>query len=138
MKEITAAYLRTLDDTDCTNVVVSRQIRKFIRKFPSFKDMPMTCYTHGAQFDTFKLAGDKFIWSGRMHDCFNNQYISVASTDEDICNDELNRLIVSTFRTMCELNSDEDISDTPEDLLEYAEMKLQEMLNDETNAESVS
>lgn len=127
MKEITAAYLRTLDDTDCSNVVVSRQIRRFIKKSPSFKEMPMVCYIHGA----------KFIWSGFTYDK-SHKPITVTSDDECLNKDELNKLIVSTFQTMCDLNNCEDIVDTPEDLLEYAEMKLREMLNDESNTESAS
>lgn len=137
MKEITAAYLRTLDDTDCSNVIVSRQIRRFVKKSPSFKEMPMICYIHGAKFDLFKLNGDKFIWSGFTYDK-SHKPITVTSDDECLNKDELNKLIVSTFQTMCDLNNCEDIVDTPEDLLEYAEMKLREMLNDESNTESAS
>ena len=46
---------------------------------------------------------------------------------------KLNKLIVSTFQTMRDLNNCEDIVDTQEDLLECTEMKLHEIFNVESN-----
>lgn len=138
MKEITADYLRTLDDIDCSNVIVSRQIRKFIKKNPSFKETPITCYVCGTKFDLFKLAGDKFIWSGYTHDKRNRKQITVSSDDDCLGKFELNKLIINTFHTMCDMTNSEDIIETPEDLLEYAEMKLREMLSDENNSDNAN
>lgn len=132
MKEITAAELRAMNDTDCSNVVISRQIRRFIKKVQSFKEIPITCYIHGAKFTSFKFSNDKFIWAGRTYG--KNQHdITVTSEDESLNSDELNKLIITTFQTMCDMNSSEDLSDTPEDLLAYAESKLKEFLMDEVS-----
>lgn len=131
MKEITAAYLRTLDDTDCSNIVVSRQIRKFIRKFPSFNITPVDCWIHNGHFTTFKYNGDKFIWESEPNKYGVKTFITSAC--ETLDRFDLNKLLVFTFTTMCDMNNSDDISDTPEDLLAYAEMKLRAMLADESS-----
>lgn len=121
--------LRALDDTDCTNVVVSRQIRKLLRKFPSFNVTPIDCWTLRGHYVTFKCSGDKFIWESAPDKYGCRTFIT--SLSENLDRFDLNKLLVFTFNTMCDMNRGEDISDTPEDLLAYAEMKLREMLADE-------
>lgn len=121
--------LRELDDTDCTNVVVTRQIKKFLRKFPSFKTTPIDCWTHNHHYINFKLKGDKFIWESAPDKYGCKTFVTSAS--ECLNKYELNKLIVFTWNQMCEMNNSEDISDTAEDLLAYAETKLREMLSAE-------
>lgn len=126
MKEATEKKinLRDLDDTACTNIVVSRQIRRFIRKFPSAKDLAMDCWIHGGHYTRFESKGDKFIWYTDKND-------KLLSTDDSLTKEELNKLIVTTHRAMCDSQNGVDLVDTPEDLLVYAETKLQELLKEE-------
>lgn len=116
--------LRDLDDTACTNVVVSRQIRRFIRKFPSAKDFTIDCWAHGGHYTRFESKDDKFIWYTDKND-------KLVSTDDSLTKEELNKLIVFTYQAMCDSQSEVDLIDTPEDLLAYAETKLQELLKEE-------
>ena len=44
---------------------------------------------------------------------------------------EINKLIRFTYQTMCDSMNAIDLTDTPEDLLSYAEQKLQELINSE-------
>ena len=117
--------MRDLDDTACTNVVVTRQIRRLISKFPSMNEIAIDCWTHGNHYVKFKLTNgnNKFKW-------YTDTKESVCATDGTLYKDELNKLLVSTYRTMCENKEGVDISDTPEELLAYAESKLQELLKE--------
>lgn len=123
--------LRDLDDTECTNVVCSRQIKQMIKKFPSMADMAIDCWVHGGHYTRFKFKEGKFIWEVES----NAQCIKGFESIKDDCDSldkyELNKLIISTFRDMCDSQNYVDIIDTPEDLLAFAEAKLQEMLREE-------
>ena len=121
--------LRDLDDVDCANIVVARQIKKFIRKFQSFKTTSIDCWISRGHFITFKYSGDKFIWESAPDKYGCKTFIT--SLSENLSRFDLNKLLVFTFNTMCDMNNSEDISDTAEDLLAYAESKLREMLTDE-------
>ena len=126
--------LRELDDVSCSNVVISRQIRRMINKVPSFSNLSMNCHVCGAHYTNFKLANEKFIWTGNVYDKrFGKQ--TVSSEDcEYLDKNDINKLLVFTFRAMCE-NNEVEIVDTPEDLLALAEVKLKEMLSEESTAE---
>lgn len=124
--------LRKLDDIDCSNVVVERQIRRMLSKFPSMADnMAVDCWTHGGHYTNFTFKGGKFIWKAedKSH-CLKGCEI-LTDDNEDLYSDELNKLLVYTYRTMCDSQNCVDLVDTPEDLLAFAETKLQEMLRDE-------
>ena len=122
--------LRDLDDVSCSNVVVSRQIRRMIKKVPSYSDLSMSCHVCGAHYTHFKFENETFIWTGNVYD---KRYGKPTITSDDCGNldkDDINKLIKFTFSAMCENNSIE-ITDTPEDLLALAESKLQELLSSE-------
>ena len=129
-KDMTKVTLRDLDDTACSNVVVTRQIRRMIRKFPTMKDMAIDCWVCGGHYIRFEDKGDKFKWYCDK----NSQHVkgreSIRSDSDYLTKEELNKLIVSTHRAMCDNKEGVDLIDTPEDLLAYAEQKLQEMLKD--------
>lgn len=123
--------LRELDDTACTNVVCGRQIKRMIKKFPSMDDMAIDCWVHGGHYTRFKFKGGKFIWEVEGKDpCLPG--CEKLTDDSDVLDKyELNKLIVFTHRAMCDSQSGIDLVDTPEDLLAFAETKLQEMLREE-------
>lgn len=123
--------LRYLDDTECANIVVSRQIRKMISKFPSMRDMAMDCWIHDGHYTRFLFKGGKFIWSAVDGGQFINGCETVTDDDGILDKFELNKIINFTFGTMCDSQDCVDLVDTPEDLLAFAETKLQEMLHDQ-------
>ena len=118
--------LRDLDDTDCTSVVVAKRILRMIHKFPELKTCSIDCFAQGMHFITFTLGNKEFIW-------ITDDGKQFTSKDDLLTHEYLNKLIVDTFRTMCDSQDSEDLSDTPEDLLAFAETKLQEMLHDENS-----
>lgn len=123
--------LRDLDDTACSNVVVARQIKRMIRKFPSMDDMAVDCWVHGGHYTRFKYKGGRFVWSVEgSAPCIKG--CETITDDSDVLDkEELNKLIVFTHRAMCDSQNGIDLVDTPEDLLAFAETKLQEMLREE-------
>lgn len=123
--------LRDLDDVACTNVVCARQIRRMIRKFSSMSDMAIDCWVHGGHYTRFKYKGDKFIWVADPAGPCVSGCDTLTDVDDVLDKYELNKLITSTFRDMCDSQDCVDLVDTPEDLLAFAETKLQEMLKEE-------
>jgi hypothetical protein len=123
--------LRDLDDTECTNVVCGRQIKRMIRKFPSMADMAIDCWIHGGHYTRFKFKDGKFIWSVEDNAPCIKGCESVTSDSDVLDKYELNKLIIFTHRAMCDSQNDVDLVDTPEDILAFAETKLQEMLREE-------
>ena len=113
--------LRDLDDMACSSVVVTRQIKKLIYKFPSMKEIAIDCWAYGDHYTKFKCSNNKFIW-------LTNDGKKLSANDEELTKEALNKLIVTTYRTMCDSQNGVDIVDTPEDLLAFAEQKLKEML----------
>lgn len=139
MKEITKKdtadkkiNLRDLDDTECTNVVCGRQIKRMIRKFPSMADMSIDCWIHGGHYTRFKFKDGKFIWEVENNAPCIKGCESVTSDSGVLNKYELNKLIVFTFSAMCASMNGANIEDTPEDLLALAESKLQELLSSES------
>ena len=123
--------LRDLDDMACSNVVVARQIKRMIKKSPSMDDMAMDCWVHGGHYTRFKYKGGKFIWCIEGSEPCVKGCETITDDCDYLYKDELNKLIVSTYRTMCDSQNGIDLVDTPEDLLAFAETKLQEMLREE-------
>lgn len=123
--------LRDLDDTACTNVVCARQIKRMIRKFPSMDDLAMDCWVHGGHYTKFKFKGGRFIWCADPSEAFISGCESLKDDSDSLDKYELNKLITSTYRAMCDSQNCVDLVDTPEDLLAFAETKLQEMLKEE-------
>lgn len=121
--------LRDLDDIACSNVVVTRQIRRLVAKFPSMKETAVDCWVHGGHYTKFELTNaNKLRWySDKNSPCIKKV---LYATDEDLTKEELNKLLVATHRDMCDNKEGVDLIDTPEDLLAFAESKLQEMLKD--------
>lgn len=117
--------LRELNDTDCTSVVVGRQIARMIKRFPFMKTCSISCFAKNKNFTNFLVGDHIFIWKSDDGDV-------ITSKDDDVDHDDLNKLLVYTFRSMCDAQNGVDLSDTPEDILAYAETKLQEMLHDDT------
>lgn len=125
--------LRELDDIACSNVIVSRQIKRLVNKFPSMKSVSIDCWTHGRHYELFECKNDKFIWSAKKGD--SDEYIKTPIDSEELFDSEMNKLIVTTYRTMCDSQTDESLLVTTEELLAYAESKLQELLHDEGEEE---
>ena len=123
--------LRDLDDTACSNVVVARQIKRMIRKFPSMDDMAIDCWVHGGHYTRFKFKGGKFIWSVEGKEPCVSGCETLTDDNELLDKYELNKLIIFTYRAMCDSQSGVDLVDTPEDLLAFAETKLQDMLRED-------
>lgn len=136
MKEISNSVLRNLDDVSCSNVVVSRQIKKLIKKFPSFKTTAIDCWIHDGHYTKFEFTNGKFVWTCDVNKKHPEDVV-VTSDSDHLNKDELNKLIVFTFKAMCESKDDLEIIDTPEDLLAYAEIKLKEMLKDSEDTATV-
>lgn len=124
--------LRSLDDETCSIFVVARQIRKMINKFPSLADTEMDCWLRQGHYTRFQCKGDKFIWYANTADKFMPDCEKLTHDNETLYKDELNKLMVSTFRDMCDSQNSVDLADTPEDLLAFAEEKLKEMLKEES------
>ena len=129
--------LRNLDDVQCSNVVVSRQIRRLIRKFPHLRESFLDCWIHGGHDTKFEYCGPKFIWHCEPKDPHLKGAETLSSDDEFLTDDELNKLIVFTYQAMCDTLNGVDLTDTPEDLLAYAEQKLQEMISDDAETDLI-
>lgn len=131
MAEITRKTLRELDDVSCANVVTTRSIRKLIKKYPNFNSIAMDCWSNGHHYTKFVNADNKFKWYTDGIDGFIERDCNSDGSWEPIDKEALNKLIVYTYRTMCDsIGSDVEFVDTPEDILAYAEQKLKEMLSD--------
>lgn len=135
-KEEKKINLRDLDDVACSNVVVSRQIRHLVRKNQSFSDIAIDCWVHGGHYTRFKCKNDKFHWYSEDSEPHEESLQEINHKTDCLYNDEWNKLIVFTHRAMCDSLNGVDIEDTPEDLLAFAESKLQEILNDEESTDT--
>jgi hypothetical protein len=120
--------LRSLDDEACSIFVVARQIRKMINKFPALADTAVDCRIRQGHYTRFQCKDDKFIWHANTDDKFMPGCEKLTHDCEILYKDELNKLLVTTFRDMCDSQNGVDLADTPEDILAYAESVLQEML----------
>ena len=127
--------LRDLDDVSCSNIVVSRQIRHLLKKNQSFSDIAIDCWIHGGHYTRFKYKNDKFSWYCEDGEPCEEGLQKIDSvTTDSLFNDEWNKLMVFTYRTMCDSMNGVNVEDSPEDLLALAESKLQEMLHDEDSS----
>lgn len=123
--------MRTLDDTQCSNIIIAKNIRKLVNKFPNMKAITMDCWVHDGHYTEFELQGANLVWHhDKNRKCVNGLPI-VNHTNENLSSDEINKLIRFTYQTMCDSMNSIDLIDTPEDLLNYAEQKLQELINSE-------
>lgn len=123
--------LRKMDDVSCTNIVTVRNIKKLIKKYPSLTHIAIDCWVCGGHYTTFECNQDSFVWYAEPKDGY---YLDkITGDEEDVTSDQLNKLIVHTYRTMWDnLGEDIEFIDTPEELLAYAEQKLQQMLKEES------
>lgn len=128
--------LRDLDDVSCSNIVVSRQIRHLVRKNQSFSDIAIDCWVHGGHYTRFKSKNEKFSWYCEDGEPYEEGLQKIDNKTDCLYNDEWNKLLVFTHRSMCDSLNGVDIEDTPEDLLAFAESKLQEMLSDNESDEN--
>lgn len=129
MDKIDNKTLRTLDDVCCTNVITSRNIRRLIRKHDNLSKVSIDCWVHGWHYVTFELSEGRFKWLPE-YDRFHTHAV-IYDNDEDLESTELNKLIVETYRSMCDLlNDDTSFIDTPEELLAVAEERLKQLLAD--------
>lgn len=130
-KEEKKINLRDLDDVACSNIVLSRQIRHLVRKNQSFSDIAIDCWVHGGHYTRFKCKNDKFHWYSEDGEPHEESLQEINHKTDCLYNDEWNKLLVFTHRAMCDSLNGVDLVDTPEDLLAFAETKLQEMLREE-------
>ena len=130
--------LRDLDDVACSNVVVSRQIRHLVRKNQLLSDISIDCWIHNGHYTRFKCKNEALSWYCEDREPHEEGLQKIDRSTDCLYNDEWNKLLVSTYRSMCDSLSGVDVEDTPEDLLVLAESKLQEMLSDESNENSDS
>lgn len=130
--------LRELDDVSCTNVVTARQIRRLVKKFPTMEHTDIDCWVHGGHYIKFKSGDNRFTWYCDIKEPHFEGCEKIKSDDSELSVNELNKLIVHTYRSMCDVLNGTDISDTPEDILAFAEMRLQELLHDENRSEQIT
>lgn len=123
--------MRTLDDTQCSNIIIAKNIRKLVNKFPNMKAITMDCWVHDGHYTEFELQGANLVWHHDKNRKCVNGLPTVNHTNENLSSDEINKLIRFTYQTMCDSMNSIDLIDTPEDLLNYAEQKLQELINSE-------
>lgn len=128
----TKINLRDLDDVACSNVVMSRQIRRLIKKNPSFSDISIDCWVHSGHYTRFKCRDDKFYWYSENNEPHLEGLECLDNKTDCLYNDEWNKLLNFTLNAMCEPTNGVEIEDTPEDLLALAESKLQELLSSES------
>lgn len=126
MVKVDFKTLRKLDDIACTNIVTARNIYKLIKKNPSFKELAVDCWVCGDHYTNFFLKEKQFNWS-------NKDGSNLISDDSEFLrSEELNKLIVYTYRTICDnTNNDLDFTDSAEELLAIAESKLKEIIADD-------
>lgn len=123
--------LRDLDDISCSNVVISRQIKRMIRKFPSMNKLSISCWIHGGHYTLFQYKGDRFVWSTDPNSKCIKGCESLTDKSDEIDKWELNKLVAFTYKAMIDSQSNVDLVDTPEDLLAYADTKLQEIIRED-------
>lgn len=121
---------RELDDLECSNIVIARQIRRLVKKFPSLQESVINCWVHGGHYTKFKFDDNKFVWFCNEKEPYLKGYEKITNECRDLYKDELNKLLVFTHDALCSSCTPTELADTPEDLLSLAETKLQEMLND--------
>lgn len=125
MTELTHKNLRKLDDTDCTNVITTRNINRLINKYSNLSNIKVNCWVHEKHYTQFDLENNKFKWT-------DTKGGSILNSSDDLSSEELNKLLVHTYRNMCDTLSDNvAFIDTPEDILLYAEQKLRSLIDDE-------
>lgn len=132
IKDHETANLRSLDDVACTNVMVARQIKRMIRKFPSMNNIAVDCWAHNGHYTRFKFNGEKISWSADTKGVYMPGCKTLTDDSNSLDKFELNKLLVHTYRTMCDSQNGVDLVDTPEDLLAFAETKLKDMLREES------
>lgn len=134
MPKDTKINLRNLDDIDCANVVVTRQIKKFVKKFPNMREAAMECWTNSDHYTKFKLSDNGSIHWISVETEYPHRQSVLHANDRDLDREDLNKLLVYTYRTMCDCNDGIDLIDTTEDLLAFAESKLKALLSEEAEA----
>lgn len=134
MEELFTTPLRKLSDLTCSIVVNTRNIKKMLKKYPNLEDMPIECWIPNGPYVRFKFKGHRLTW---INDCGKSITIDSVLNDEDSTIDwaSLNKLLVWTYRTMCEsMDNSFEFIDSPEDLLSFAETKLKQMLAEEAES----
>lgn len=131
-----ALSLRRLDDTDCSNIVMSRRLRRLAKKFPSLSELSIDCWTHGGHYTTFKMKNNMPTWICNIKEVHYPSEVTVQLDSESLDKEELNKLLVFTYRTMCDNQDSIDLLETPEDILNFAEQKLKRLLSDEEQSDN--
>lgn len=135
-KDLDYKTLRKLDDIDCSNHVIANYMYKLIHKHDHLKSVSIDCYVHSGHYTKFVYDQGTYKWFvDKMHSYLSDCTVLTLDS-EDLTVDELHKLLVATYDVMCNsLNDNVEFIDTPEDLLAYAEQKLQSLLADNTAAE---
>ena len=127
MAELTHQDLSKLSDTECTNVLTTKNMYRLIKKYSNLSSTDIDCWTNGKHYVKFDLENNKFKWT-------DSKGGFVLNSSDELYSDELNKLLVCTYRTMCDMLSDENaFIDTPEDILMYAEQKLRALIEENDN-----
>lgn len=131
---MTIKNIRELDDLNCTNYITTKCIKKLVKKHSSLKTKVSNCFINGTQYIMVDVPKYNFIWFTDGESGFVKRYNKSKLVDdikrEWLEPEELNRLIVNTYRHLCDsLGDDIDLADTPEDILAYAEQQLQNLLS---------
>lgn len=120
--------LRKLNDTLCSIVVNTRGIRKLVSKNPSLAEMNMDCWTADDNQHCFLMKNGKLQWRSKKAGIVS---LDNLINDEDCDFESANKLLVYTYRNMCELLASDGIQlDSDEDLLEYANALMKEYINE--------
>ena len=98
-----------------------------MKKYSNLSSSGIDCWTHGKHYVKFDIDNNKFKWA-------DSKGGFVLNSSDELYSDELNKLLVCTYRTMCDMLSDENaFIDTPEDILMYAEQKLRALIEENDN-----
>ena len=55
-------FMRTLDDTQCSNIIIAKNIRRLVGKFPNMKKIAIDCWVHDGHYTEFELQGSNLVW----------------------------------------------------------------------------
>lgn len=132
--EIKNESIQKLNDEQRTIFMVTKQIKHFVKRFSDVRNIRINCWVNGGHYTRFKCDETltKFSWLVDLNEKFKCDEITLET--ENITDLDFNKLLVTTFRTMCaSLDEQKDVLSSPEDILEYAEQKLKELISEETS-----
>ena len=115
----------TYDELTKANTTVLKQILRLKRKSPKIlSSTKLNCCVQEAIYNRVYWEDGMLKWGSSASPIVLTYY------DEFLNLHELNKLLVYTYRAMCEAANPDLLNDSPEDLLEFAEEKLKKLLKE--------